>query len=63
MTYTFYVTYTYNYDSAVETEAVAGGAFKNVHGKTPVLETLFYKATSSQVCNIIKRDSDTGVFQ
>ena len=44
-------------------EAVAGGAFKNVHGKTPVLETLFYKATSSQVCNIIKRDSDTGVFQ
>ena len=41
------------------------GVLKNLakfHKETTVLESLYNKATDLQVCNFVKRDSDTGVF-
>ena len=53
ITYTSYITYTYNCDTA------AGAEFRSSRRrsseKTPVLEFLFYKVASLQACNVIKK--------
>ena len=36
--------------------------FRNIHRKTPVLESLFNNAGARQTCNILKKDSNTSVF-
>ena len=36
--------------------------FRNIHRKTPVLESLFNKVAGLQTCNSFKKDSNTSVF-
>ena len=67
ITYTFYITYNYNFDTAPGAQFRSSRRrcslkFCKFHRKTPVLESLFYKVASLQAAALLKRDSCTGNF-
>ena len=69
ITYNYILTDTYNSDTAAGAEFISSslswGVLKNFckfHREAPVLESLFCKVSSLQVCNVSKRYSYTGVF-
>ena len=60
ITYNYILTYTYNSSAAVGAEYIrsrrrCSKKLCKFHRKAPVLESLFYKVTSLQACNVTKK--------
>ena len=67
ITYTFYITYNYNSDTAPgaqfrRSRGRCSQNFCKFHRKTPVFESLFYKVANLQAAALLKRDSWTANF-